>query len=319
MFVASLVGVGALRTAASAQSSAPLPRIAILVNDPGSPHTTALRNGLTRLGYVDGRNVVIDFRSFEGDFTRLPALAAELVALKPSVLAVIGAVEVKAVLQQTRTIPVVFAVAPDAVAAGLVSNAEHPGGNVTGFTAFDPRQAGKQLQLLKTIIPAMKNIAILGDAAVSPALFVVNEEAAHALGLQPQLLKLQGSPPDLIGAFNAATAAKADALVVLQHPSTRIHRREIGDLVVSHRLPSLWPVDFVDSGWRGLVGYGTSLADAAGQIPSYIDKILKGAKPGDLPVQAAAHSTLIVNLVSARELGITIPPEALSQAETVVR
>lgn len=304
---------------AGARSPGRVPHVALLVNDPTAPQTRAFWQGLGDLGYAQGRNIVVEDGSFGGVVDRLPVIAAELAALRPDVIAVIGAVETKAVLRATRSIPVVFAIVPDAVAAGLVTDAKHPGGHITGFTSFDSQEMHKKLELLKVAIPGLTRVAVLGDQAVPNALFKDAETAAPTLALQSLAIKLRNPAPDIDGAFTTAMREHAGALLVLQHPTTRIHRGEIADLALRDRLPTLWPRDWVDSGWKGLLASGTSLTDAARRMPVYVDKILKGANPGNLPVEAIARSRLIINLRIAREIGVTIPPDVLRRADQIIQ
>ena len=309
---------------ASAQQPANVQRIGYLSSGsaptPATPHHgfEAFRKALADLGYVEGRNIIIEDRWPEGGRPdRLPEAAAALVSLKMDVIAVVGAIAVRAAKGATTDIPIVFGVVVDPVAAELVANLERPGGNVTGFTTFDPQQARKQLEILKEAIPGLARVALLGDAAVRPALFQANEDAARALGLQTQALKVRAPNPDFEGALEAVKKEGAGAVVVLDHPVTGPNRRRIAELAAKHRLPTLFPRDHADAG--GLISYGTGLSEASRRTAAYVDKILKGAKPGDLPVETVTRHELIINLKTAREIGVTFPPAMLSNANQVVQ
>ena len=229
-----------LHSAAFGQQ-APARRVGLLANLPDSPPSEAFRVALAELRNEVGRSIQIESRFFEGRFDRLPLLARELAELQPDVIAVIGAVEVRAVKKATEVIPVVFAVVPDPTAAGLVDSNTHPGGNLTGVTSFDPQQPGQQIALLKTALPQMERLSIIGDAAVPNTLFELNEAEAAALGMQPQPLKLAGTAPDIAAAFDRIKQQRADALLVLEHPSTAIHRRAIAQGALQSQLPTLFP------------------------------------------------------------------------------
>jgi len=310
-----VVALGAGLTPARAQQPAKVPTVGFL----GATERQEFRQGLGDLGYVEGRNIIVEYRSSEGRADRLPGLAAELVELKVDIIIARGLPVALAVKKTTTTIPVVFAVVVDPVAVGLVADSARPGGNLTGFTSFDPQQARKQLELLKDVISGLTRVAILGDQDIPDALFRENEAHARAIGLQPQLLKLQGPTPDLQRTFEAARRERAEALLVLSHPVAHRNRKAIAELAVTHRLPALFPPNFVDDDWRGLMAYGTSLTEAARRIPAYVDKILKGAKPGDLPVEAVTRGALLINLKMSREIGVTIPPDVLKRADQVIQ
>jgi len=309
--------------ASEAQQPAKIPQVGFLW--PGlaptpaapSPPLQAFRQGLANLGYVEGRDIIIELRSAEGRLERFPELAAELVRLNVDVIALVGAVTARAAKKATTNIPIVFAVVVDPVADDLVASLGRPGGNVTGLTTFDPQQPRKQLELLKEAIPGLVRVAILGDQGVSDALLKANEAAARALGLQPQGLKVAGPTPDLEGAFAAIRKERADAVLILEEPIVVVHRKRIAELAATYRLPTLFPRDRVDAG--GLIGYGTSLAEAGRRMAGYVDKVIKGAKPGDLPVETIRRPELIINLKTAREIGVTIPPEVLKRADQVIQ
>jgi ABC-type uncharacterized transport system substrate-binding protein len=303
-----ILALGAILAPAEAQQTAKVPRVGIIL--PGSERPLeAFRRGLAELGYVEGQNIVIEPRIAEGQYERISELAAELVRLKVDVLAVQGAVTVRAAKKVVTDIPLVFAIVVDPVAEDVVGNLERPGGNITGVTTFDPQQARKQLELLKEAIPGLKRVAILGDRGIWESVMKANEEAARALGLQSQQLWVAGPSPDLEGAFATFRQEHADAVVVLEEPLLGIHAKKIAELAAKYRLPTMVPPSSADAG--GLIGYGTSLREGYRRMAIYVDKILKGAKPGDLPVQTVTRYELVVNLRTAQEIGVTIPPEVL--------
>ena len=277
----------------------------------------ALRRGLGEFGYVDGRDVVIETRWAGGRINQLPALAAELAGLQVDIIVGVGAVVIRAAKSATTTIPIVMAVVIDPVEAGLVANLERPGGNITGLTTFDPQEARKKLELLKEVLPGLARVALLADQDVRDHPLRAHEDQARALGLYPQGLKVAGANLDLEGAFEAMRRERADALLVLEQPATVAHRRRIAQMAAKHRLPTLFARASVDAG--GLIGYGTSLDEAAQRMAAYVDKILKGTKPDDLPVEVVVRHELVVNVRTAREIGVTIPPEVLKRAHQIIQ
>lgn len=310
--------MGAVLAPCQTQQPAKVPRVGFLAPQGRSlPLLDAFRQGLADLGYVEGRNVVIEPRFAEGQYERFPELIGELVGLKVDVLAVTGAVTARAAKKAATDIPIVFTIVVDPVADNVVPSLERPGGNITGVTSFDPQQGTKQLQLLKEVIPGLKRVAILGDQGVSEALMKSGEEQARALGLEPQRLRVAGPNPDLDSAFAAFKQGHADALLVLEEPVLGVHAKEIADLAAKDRLPTLFPPSRVAAG--GLISYGTSQTEAIHRMAAYVDKILKGAKPGDLPVETVNRYELIVNQKTAQAIGVTIPPEVLKRADRVMQ
>jgi putative tryptophan/tyrosine transport system substrate-binding protein len=300
-----------------AQEAAKIPRVGFLSPvDRSSPSFAAFRQGLASLGYVEGQTVVIEPRFAEGHYDRFPELIAELVRLKVDVIAMQGAVTARAAKKAVTDIPLVFAVVVDPVADDVVPRLEQPGGNVTGVTTFDPKQAGKQLELLKETIPNLSRVAFLGDQGVSEALMKANEEQARALGLQAQRLRLAGPSPDLEGAFAAIRRERADAIVLLEEPLVGLQSKRIAELAARDRLPTMLAPFRVEAG--GLIAYGTSLVEGVRRMAAYVDRILKGAKPGDLSVERVTRYELIVNLKTAREIGVTIPPEVVKRADRII-
>lgn len=323
-FIALVGGAAAWPFVARAQQAAKVQRVGFLSGGaaptPATPNGAleALRKALTELGHVEGQNITIEGRWSEGGRPdRLPEAAAALVGLKVDVITVVGALAARAVKRTTSDIPIVFGVVADPIAVQLVANLERPDENVTGFTTFDPLQAKKQLEILKEAIPGLARVALLGDAAVLPALFQANEDAARAQGLQTQALKVRAPDPDLEGALVAAKNEGAGAVVILEHPVTGTHRRRIAELAVKHRLPTLVPRDFADAG--GMISCGTAVSEASRRAATYVDKILKGARPGDLPVIHVSKFELVINLKTAKALGLTVPPALLARADEVIK
>jgi ABC-type uncharacterized transport system substrate-binding protein len=311
--------------AAGAQQAAKVARIGFLSpNLAASPHRPeAFRQGLRDLGYVEGRNLVIEYRDAEGKVERLPALAAELVALKVDVIVTGGStIAALAAKQATRTLPIVFAAAGDPVTSGLVTSLARPGGNVTGLSSLFPELVGKRLELLTQAVPGVSRVAVLrlpgalGERTAKDML-TGTEVAARALGVGLQVVEARGSD-DFDRAFSDMTRARAGALTVL--PSNmflREHRRLV-DLAAKNRLPAVYPSrEFVDAG--GLMSYGANFADLFRRAATYVDKILKGAKPADLPVEQPTKFELVINLKTAKALGLTIPPSLLQRADEVIQ
>jgi ABC-type uncharacterized transport system substrate-binding protein len=318
MITVLVLVTGAVLAPCQTQQSAKVPQVGFLAPQGRSlPLLDAFRQGLADLGYVEGRNVVIEPRFAEGQYERFPELIGELVGLKVDVLAVTGAVTARAAKKAATDIPIVFTVVVDPVADNVVSSLERPGGNITGVTSFDPHQATKQFQLLKEVIPELKRVAILGDQGVSEALMKSSEEQARALGLEPQRLRVAGPNPDLEAAIAAFKQGHADALLVLEEPVLGVHAKTIADLAAKDRLPTLFPPSRVAAG--GLISYGTSQTEGIHRMAAYVDKILKGAKPGDLPVETVNRYELIVNQKTAQAIGVTIPPEVLKRADRVMQ
>jgi putative tryptophan/tyrosine transport system substrate-binding protein len=303
--------------AAEAQLAAKIQRVGFLAPQGRSlPLFDAFRQGLAELGYVEGKNIIIESRFAEGQYERFPALIDELVGLKVDVLVVTGAVTARAAKKTVTDIPIIFAMVVDPVADNVVPSLEHPGGNLTGVTSFDPQQPTKQFELLREVIPGLERVAIMGDQGVSEALIKASEEQAHSLGLQCQRLRLTATT-DLEGTFAAIKQEHADALLVLEEPVLGVHAPKIAELATKEHLPTLFPPSRVAAG--GLLNYGTSQVEAIRRMAVYVDKVLKGAKPGDLPVEAITRYELIVNLKTAREIGATIPPEVLKRADRVIQ
>jgi putative ABC transport system substrate-binding protein len=317
-------GLLAAPLAAEAQQAAKIARIGYLAGSlAGNPHLPeAFRQGLRDLGYVEGRTVVIEYRDAEGKLERLPALAVELVALKVDVILAGGTPQALAAKQATRTLPIVFAAHADPVGSGLVTSLARPGGNVTGLSLLAPELVGKRLERLKQAVPGVNRVAVLWEPGAYVELterdiLKETEVAARALGVRLQFVEARG-PADFDRAFSDMTRARAGALTVLPSTMFIIERRRLVDLAAKNRLPSVYTSrEYVDAG--GLMSYGPSIADLFRRAATYVDKILKGAKPGDLPVEQPTKFELVINLKTAKALGLTIPPSVLSRADEVLQ
>jgi putative ABC transport system substrate-binding protein len=312
----------ALCFAAEAQQPKKVPRIGFL--SAASPsaiaaRTEAFRQGLRELGYVEGKSIVIEWRWAEGKFDRLPALAAELVRLKVDVIITAGPQATRAVKEATATIPIVMAFDNDPVGNGFVASLARPGGNITGLSTLAPEISGKQLELLKEVVPRLSRVAVLGSSTTpgNAQSLKETELAAGAFGVQLQYLDVR-DPRDIETAFRAAGKGRADSILVLTSPVVNPYRTEIADLAVKNRLPAIYSTpEFVEDG--GLMTYGVSLTDLYRRAATYVDKILKGAKPAELPVEQPTKFELIINLKAAKQIGLTIPPEVLARADKVIR
>ena len=287
---------------------------------PAAAHLVeAFRQGLRDLGYVEGENVVIEYRWAEGRYERLPALAAELVRLKVDVIFAVITVAALAAKSATRTIPIVTAAASDPVEQGLVASLARPGGNVTGLTStVGPEIAGKRLELLKEAVPMVSRVAVLWNPDSPPAAPHLRETeiAARSLRMQLQILEAR-SPQELESAFAAMTSAHAGALVVLPDAMFFAHRTRIAELAAKHRLPVMHGLrEHVEAG--DLIAYSVSLRDLWRRAAVFVDKILKGANPADLPVEQPTKFELVINMKTAKALGLTIPPSVLGRADQVI-
>jgi putative ABC transport system substrate-binding protein len=301
------------------QIPAKIPRIGIL-SPAGRPSTKifdALRMGLRELGYIDGQNITIEYRLAAGDDSRLPAMAAELVRLSVDIIVTDGGAKVAQIARDaTRTIPIVGGTGADPVAAGLAASLAHPGGNVTGFAGLEIDLSGKRLQLLKDAFPAVSRIAALWDPAGIISVRRATEEAAHTLGVQLRTIEV-ALPDQIPVGFETAAAGRAEALDVLPDAMFWNERARIVALAAKHRIPAIYPErDYVDDG--GLFAYGRSVTESWRRLAIYIDKILKGAKPGDLPIEQPTRFELVVNLKTAAALGLAIPPAILDRADEVI-
>jgi len=309
--------------AAEAQHAATIPRIGLLfptsLSDPRTPRfLEAFRQGLRELGYAEGQNIAIESRFAEGKWDQLPSLAAELVRLKVEVIVTYTTPATQAAKQATGTIPIVVAAVIDPVAAGLVASLAHPGGNITGLSQMVPELVGKQLEILKEVAPKISRVALLGNPANTGNAPQVRhaQDTARALGVRLQPLEARG-PTDIDSAFAVMTSEQAGAVIVLVDAMLLDHRTRIADVAARRRLPAVYGLsDHAEAG--GLMAYGPNRLDMFRRAATYVDKILKGAKPGDLPVEQATKFALIINLKAAKALRLTIPPSLLQRADQVI-
>jgi putative ABC transport system substrate-binding protein len=305
-----------------AQQPKKVPRIGYLSSTSASATSSrinAFHQGLRELGYVEGKNVIIEWRFAEGKLDRLPALAAELVRLNVDMIVSASTPVTAAVKDATATVPIVMAHDPDPVGSGFVASLARPGGNITGLASFAPELSGKRLEILREITPRLARVAVLGYSAEPGYVKVLREIefAAGAFKVQVQNLDVL-HPKDIGNAFQAANNGRADAIVVLNSPVFIVHRKELADLTVRNRLPAIYySPEFVEEG--GLMSYGVSFTDLYRRTPTYIDKILRGAKPADLPVEQPTKFELVVNLKTAKQIGLEIPQSVLYRADKVIK
>ena len=320
-FITLLGGTAAWPLAARAQQAGKVHRIGVLETISTTLNVAnfyALREGLRQLGYAEGQNLVIEYRSADGRDDRFPGLARELLALKVDVIVTRGTPAAKAVKNATSTVPVVMMASGDPVGVGLVTSLARPGGNITGLSAIVGELSPKRLELIKEIVPGLARIAVLANTSNDAVRrdWARIETAARSLGVQSQLLDLRES--DALGpTFDDASARRADALVVVIDAITQANQQRIVDLAMKHRLPAIYSSrEFVDAG--GLISYGVSYPDLYRRAATYVDKILKGTKPSDLPVVQPTKFELVINLKTAKALGIEVPPTLLARADEVI-
>ena len=284
-----------------------------------SARTEAFRQSLHELGYVEGKNIVIEYRYAEGKPDRLPALAAELVRLKVDVIVTTSPNATRSAKEATVTIPIVMAQDNDPVGSGHVASLARPGGNITGLSNLAPELSGKRLELLKEVVPRLSRVAVFADSTVTGYGQMLREVelAAGALGVKLQYVDILG-PKDFQTAFRAAGKGHAEGILVLVGGVLDSQRTQVVELVVKSRLPAIYNfAEFVEVG--GLVSYAASFIDLHRRSATYVDKILKGAKPADLPVEQPKKFELIINLKAAKQIGLTIPPNVLARADKVIK
>ncbi len=324
LIAALALGLLAAPLAADAQQPVKVPRVGYLSpnspSDPARQHRLeAFRQGLRELGYVEGQNIAVEPRWAEDKYDRLPALAADLVRSKVAVIVTVGVPATQAAQQATRTIPIVMAVVIDPIGTGLIASLARPGGNVTGQSLVLPELVGKQLQLLKELAPQVSRVALLWNPAnpgSAPQLREA-EVAARALGVRLQRLEAR-EPQEIDSAFAAMTRERAGALMVLVDAMLLAQRTRIAGLAARRRLPAVYGLrEHAEAG--GLMVYGANPLDLERRAATYVDKILKGRKPADLPVEQPTKFELVINLKTAKALGLTIPPSILIRADEVIR
>jgi ABC-type uncharacterized transport system substrate-binding protein len=307
--------------ASEAQQTGKVYRIGVLETMSATLNTAnldAFRQGLRELGYVEGQNFVIEYRSADGRPERFPGLATELVRLKVDLIVTRGTPAVLAAEKATGSIPIVMATSADPTLFGVVSNLARPGRNVTGLSTIAVELAGKRLELLKEAIPRIARIALLANMSspASASQWRQIEGAARSLGLEPQLLDVR-APEEFARVFDNAIKQRADAILVANDTLTQTNLRRIVDLSAKHRLPSIFASrEFVDAG--GLMAYGPNFTDLYRRAATYVDKILKGSKPADLPIEQPTKFDLVINLKTAKALGLTIPQSILVRADQII-
>jgi putative ABC transport system substrate-binding protein len=305
-----------------AQQPAKVPRIGFQLDAPASTAAArieAFRQGLRELGYIEGKNIIIELRSSEGKPERRGEIVAELVRLKVDVIVSAGPTVTRTVKEATSTIPIVMGQDTDPVGSGFVASLARPGGNITGLAALSPEMSGKQLELLKEILPRLSRIAVIGNSTNPGDAQSLRETvlAAGSFEIYLRYLDVLDSK-DIETAFRAAVKGRADAVLVLGNPILNAHRKQIVDLAVKHRLPATYArPEFVEAG--GLMSYGASVTDLDRRAATYVDKILKGRRPADLPVEQPTKFEFIINLKAAKQIGLTIPPNVLVRADRIIR
>ena len=314
------LAIGATPLAAEAQPPARTARVGILASSTEEAFAGSVevfRQALHGLGWVEGRNLVLEVR-YADAYQRLPVLAAELVRLNVDLIFTMGSPATRAAKHTTTAIPIVMETLGDAVSTGLVSNLARPGGNVTGTSGFAPELGGKQIELIREMLPHALRVALLAnsDNAATPVVIRETESAAVRMAIRLQVVKVR-QPADLAAAFETHARSRAEALVVVTDPLFSSQRRHIVELAARHRIPAAyWSRVFPEAG--GLLSYGQLRAERFRRAAAYVDRILKGAKPGDLPVEQPTKFELVINLKTAKALGLTIPPSLLQRADQVI-
>ena len=318
-FAAGLALVIVADPIVGAAQPAKVAKIAVLLTRPLSPdYLEALRQGLSALGYVEGRTIVVEQRSADGKIERLDGLAAELVRLRPDVIVASGTQATQAVKRATASIPIVMAMSGDAVGTGLVASLGRPGGNVTGLSIASPELSGKRLELLKEVVPKLANVAVMWNPTDPPRLrdFAELHGASKALRITVTSAEVR-TAADFDAAFAVVTAAHPQALLVLPDPLIYPPGQRIVEFAARSRLPAMYgQTGFVEAG--GLMSYGPSFVESFRRAAYYVDRILKGAKPGDLPIEQPTKFELVINARTAKALGITLPPSMLLRADRVI-
>jgi len=312
----------ALCVSAHAQQPTKIPRIGLLFTatpSAAAARIEAFRQGFRELGYVEGKNILIEQRYAEGQLNHMNELAAELVRLKVDVIVTIGPAATRPAKEATHAIPIVMGVDDDPVGNGFVASLARPGGNITGLASLAPEIGGKQLELLKEIVPRLSRVAVLGTSTQPGNAQSLREAevAAGALAVKLQYLDVL-SPKDIEPVFRTASNGRAEAVLVLRASIFFSHRKQIVDLAAKRQLPAMYyTTEYVEEG--GLMTYGVSITDLFRRAATYVDKILKGAKPAELPIEQPTKFELVVNLKTAKRIGLTIPPNVLARADKVIK
>ncbi len=322
VFIGGLLASLVAPLAASAQPAGKVPRVGVLVLTPrasvGGTYVDALREGLSKVGYVEGRTIALDVRWAEGKTDRLPALAKDLVISRADVIVTSGTEAIRATQQATRTLPIVMATVIDPVRLGLATSLARPGANLTGLAILSPELTAKRLQLLKEAVPSVKRAVVIWNPVNEGNALMLREAetAARTLGIELQAVAVRG-PDDLKLGFGPLVDGRAQALLVLEDSMLVSHKEQIVRLAASNHLPAMYAFrSLVDAG--GLMSYGPDIPDMFHRAAGYVDKILKGAKPGDLPVEQPSKFELVINLKTAKALGLTIPQSLLLRANHVI-
>jgi putative ABC transport system substrate-binding protein len=313
-----------------AQQPKSVPKIGYLSRDlhpadsraPAPRNLEAFRQGLQELGYIEGKNIIIEYRYADLRFERLPALAEELVRLKVEIIVAESFTTVRAVRKVTTTIPIVVTGGMDPVGSGFVASLSRPGGNVTGLSNYSVELLGKRLELLKEVVPKVSRFVFLNDtdSAPSKAMFKDGQAAAKTLGVKFQLVEVKAQDPDIDGAFRVMVKEHIGAVITSPSPrlSLSLHRKRILQLLEQARMPAIHPsAEWVEAG--GLMYYGANIPDLYRRAATYVDKILKGTKPADLPVEQPMKFEFVINLKAAKQIGLTIPPNVLARADRVIK
>jgi putative tryptophan/tyrosine transport system substrate-binding protein len=312
----------ALGVIAEAQQATKIPQIGYLEGGPLSAHTArmeAFRQGLRELGYEEGKNIVIEWRFGDGKVDRLSALATELVGLKVAVIVTGGTGPTRAAKEATSTIPIVMAQDNDPVASGFVASLARPGGNITGLSNFAPELSSKRLEILREVVPKLSRVAVLGSSTGPSNALVLRELelAAKVLGVKLQYLDIL-EPKDVETAFRAAAKGRADGVTTFASAMVVSQRAQIVELAAKNRLPGIYHnSQFSEAG--GLMFYGVNVLDLDRRAATYVDKILRGPKPADLPVEQPTKFEFVINLKAAKQIGLTIPPNVLARADKVIK
>jgi ABC-type uncharacterized transport system substrate-binding protein len=316
------VGALVFSLAANAQAQPKKPVIGFLsvnLRPAMSGRTEAFRQGLSELGYAEGKNILIEWRFADGKAERMAEIAAELVRLKVDVIVTEGPTATRSAKEATASIPIVMGQDPDPVGTGFIASLARPGGNITGLSNLRTELSGKRLELLGETLPRLARLAVLGTSTTpgTPQSLKETQTTAGGLRIQVQYYDIR-AVSDIETAFRALRQSRSDALLVLPSPLFLSHRKNFVELAANHRIPAIYyAAEFVEDG--GLISYGVNIADLFRRAAYYVDKILKGAKPADLPVEQPTKFELVINLKTAKQIGLTIPPNVLARADRVIK
>jgi putative ABC transport system substrate-binding protein len=309
---------------AEAQQASRIPKVGYLsgLGDPKHPgaQVEVFRRGLSDLGYIEGKNILVEYRYHEGKVDRVPGLVAELVQLKVDVLVVVPSPAIRAAKQATKTIPIVMVTTQDPVETGLIDSLARPGGNITGLTRLTRDLNGKRLELFKEAVPTISRIGVLLDANTTTGRVHLADYdiAARPLKIVLQSLDVQRQNPDFAAAFQSAVRGRVNAVMTIGNALTLSYRNQIAELAIKNRMPSMYETkDYVESG--GLMSYAADDSESFKRAATYVDKILKGAKPAEIPVEQPTKFELVINLKTAKQIGLTISPNVLARADRVIR